>query len=195
LQLVANEELFFFWRTLTAAKDLSGWKVVYYNLMVSSRRVLAIAKDKTGKMDKQEFSIERINRVNTTRGVLKDTLEIMPQCVKYGFITNAPKFKREYLPAIVEYVKKCKGGFDTPTNFSPTQASAPGAPEPANDDAIRCPRCGSSTVEWDKTKFGMGKAVVGTLLLGPLGGLVGLAGKKKIVFTCLKCGNTWKPGQ
>jgi len=65
---------------------------------------------------------------------------------------------------------------------------------PANDETIRCSRCGSSTVEWDKTKFGMGKAVAGAILLGPLGAFAGLAGKKKIVFTCLKCGNTWKPG-
>ena len=80
-------------------------------------------------------------------------------------------------------------------SVTPVQASSQAPSVPLNDDSIRCPRCGSSAVEWDKTKFGGGRAALGCLLVGPLGALLGLTGKKKVVFTCLKCGNTWKPGE
>jgi hypothetical protein len=83
----------------------------------------------------------------------------------------------------------------TPPPLPSTQAPGAAAPAPTGDTAIRCPRCASSAVDWDKRTFGGGKAIVGAVLLGPIGALAGFGGKKKIVFTCLKCGHTWKPGQ
>ena len=57
----------------------------------------------------------------------------------------------------------------------------------------RCPRCGSTSLSANKKGFGMGKAVVGTLAFGVIGGaLAGSVGAKKIEVTCLKCGKRFK---
>jgi len=201
LQLTADEELFFVWKTNTAAMEFPGFIKPLYSLLVSSRRVLAIAKDKTGKINRCEFLLSKIRSATAIKGsFIMDTLELIAidpgeRSIKYDFIYAAP-FKRDYfLPAIVDYIRKCSGGVDPQTSFAPPQGNSANAAASANDDAIRCPRCGSSTVEWDKTKFGMGKAFAGAILLGPLGALTGFSGKKTIIFTCLKCGNTWKPGE
>lgn len=60
--------------------------------------------------------------------------------------------------------------------------------------AVRCPRCGSDSITANKKGFGLGKAAVGGLLIGPVGLLGGLFGSKKIKVFCLKCGHSWKPG-
>jgi DNA-directed RNA polymerase subunit M/transcription elongation factor TFIIS len=59
---------------------------------------------------------------------------------------------------------------------------------------VQCPRCGSQQIMGDTRGFSAGKAVVGGLLLGPLGLLGGLAGSKKVIVRCLKCGHQWSPG-
>jgi len=41
--------------------------------------------------------------------------------------------------------------------------------------------------------FGLGKAAVGALLLGPVGLLGGMLGRKKIELVCQACGYRWKP--
>lgn len=57
----------------------------------------------------------------------------------------------------------------------------------------RCPRCGSTSLSANQKGFGMGKAVVGTLAFGVIGGaLAGSIGAKKIEVTCLKCGKKFK---
>lgn len=64
---------------------------------------------------------------------------------------------------------------------------------PAEKDVVRCPRCSSTQITGFKKGFGLGKAVGGGVLLGPLGLLGGFIGSKKVVITCLKCGHQWKP--
>jgi pyruvate dehydrogenase complex dehydrogenase (E1) component len=59
---------------------------------------------------------------------------------------------------------------------------------------IRCPKCGSTQVAATKKGFGLGKAAVGAVLLGPAGLLGGLVGSGKVTVTCLKCGKTFDPG-
>lgn len=56
---------------------------------------------------------------------------------------------------------------------------------------IKCPKCGSEQVFADKKGFGLGKAAVGGLLLGPVGLLGGCIGSNKIKITCLNCGYSW----
>ncbi len=60
---------------------------------------------------------------------------------------------------------------------------------------MKCPKCGSSQISADKKGFGLGKAVGGGLLLGPIGLLGGLIGSKKVMVTCLKCGHQWEAGK
>ena len=62
------------------------------------------------------------------------------------------------------------------------------------DNIIKCPKCGSTQITAKTKGFGLGKAAVGGLLLGPVGLLGGLIGSKKIKVICLNCGNEWTPG-
>lgn len=60
---------------------------------------------------------------------------------------------------------------------------------------IRCPNCGSDQFMGGQQGFGLGKAVAGGLLLGPVGLLSGFIGKGDVTLSCLKCGKRWKAGQ
>lgn len=60
-------------------------------------------------------------------------------------------------------------------------------------DMVHCPKCNSVQITANKKGFGVTKAIGGGLLLGPIGGLFGLVGRKKIYLSCLNCGHNWKP--
>ena len=63
------------------------------------------------------------------------------------------------------------------------------------DEQIRCSKCASTQLTADNKGFGLGKAAVGGLLLGPVGLLGGLFGSRKTMITCLKCGYKWQAGK
>lgn len=54
-----------------------------------------------------------------------------------------------------------------------------------------CPKCGSTSLTANKKGFGVGKAVVGAAVAGPIGLVAGNKGAKKVRITCLNCGNQW----
>ena len=54
-----------------------------------------------------------------------------------------------------------------------------------------CPKCGSTSLTANKKGFGVGKAVIGTAVDGPIGLVSGNKGAKKVRITCLNCGNQW----
>lgn len=59
-----------------------------------------------------------------------------------------------------------------------------------------CPKCLSVSLSANKKGFGIGKAVVGTVITGGLIGLVaGNIGAKKVRVTCLKCGYQFWAGK
>jgi len=58
-------------------------------------------------------------------------------------------------------------------------------------DEVRCPNCNSNQIKVLTKGFGLGKAAVGAIALGPIGLLGGLLGSKKIKIVCLKCGHEW----
>jgi len=63
-----------------------------------------------------------------------------------------------------------------------------------SDEPIRCPLCGSAQISSDRKGFGVGKALVGGVVAGPVGLLAGNIGGSKVKITCLKCGHRWEPG-
>ena len=63
------------------------------------------------------------------------------------------------------------------------------------DENVKCPRCSSTQLHAGDKGFGLGKAAVGGILIGPIGLLGGLIGSKKTMITCLKCGHKWQAGK
>lgn len=55
-----------------------------------------------------------------------------------------------------------------------------------------CPKCGSTSLSANKKGFGVGKAVIGAAIAGPIGLVGGNLGAKKLWVTCLNCGHRWK---
>jgi len=99
-----------------------------------------------------------------------------------GFYLNTPIkcFCGSIHNQIKGFVQETKSAAQTRTN---------------NDSNIRCPQCTSTQITAGNKGFGLGKAAAGSLLLGPLGLLGGFMGSKKIMITCLKCGNKWEAGK
>ncbi|MFZ5586107.1 MAG: tetratricopeptide repeat protein [Thermodesulfobacteriota bacterium] len=71
----------------------------------------------------------------------------------------------------------------------------PAEPMPAGPPPVVCPRCGSREYSAHKKGFGVGKAALGFVALGPLGLVGGAVGAGKVKLTCHACGHTWKPGR
>jgi ribosomal protein S27E len=68
-------------------------------------------------------------------------------------------------------------------------------PPQKQDSGVCCPRCKSTQIAGHKQGFDVRKAVLGDLLLGPVGLLGGMIGGDQIKITCLKCGHVFAPGQ
>ena len=76
---------------------------------------------------------------------------------------------------------------------SKTAPSCPSCGENLPGLAIKCPKCGSMSISIGQKGFGLGKSVAGAVLLGPIGLLGGVMGRKKLEITCQSCGKKWKP--
>lgn len=60
------------------------------------------------------------------------------------------------------------------------------------EKVAKCPKCGSTSLSANKKGFGIGKAVVGAYVAGPIGLVAGNIHAKKVWVTCLKCGKRFK---
>jgi stress response protein SCP2/tellurite resistance protein len=76
-----------------------------------------------------------------------------------------------------------------------TQPSAPHAHQTYGGDDLACPKCHSTNIRTGKKGFGLGKAAIGGLILGPVGLLGGFIGNNQLKLTCNNCGNAWSPNQ
>lgn len=82
-----------------------------------------------------------------------------------------------------------------PEVFEPVRHVEPQVVAQVVESAVCCPKCGSQQVVANKKGFSAGKAVVGGLLLGPLGLLGGNLGSNELMLSCMKCGNRWQPSK
>ncbi|GLB61057.1 TerD family protein [Cytobacillus sp. NCCP-133] len=83
-----------------------------------------------------------------------------------------------------------------PSSFgSQTGYRQPVQAQSYTDGNIACTRCGSTNIRTGQKGFGLGKAAVGGLILGPIGLLGGFIGKNQLKLTCNACGNSWSPNQ
>ncbi|OIK15592.1 tellurium resistance protein TerD [Bacillus sp. MUM 116] len=84
--------------------------------------------------------------------------------------------------------------FGYPAQTFPSTSST-GTNSTYGGDEIICPRCHSTNVRTGQKGFGIGKAAIGGLILGPIGLLGGFIGKNQLKFTCNSCGSSWSPSQ
>lgn len=73
------------------------------------------------------------------------------------------------------------------TSYEPSRNS--GCPQ--DHGGLTCPRCHSTQITAGKKGFGIGKAFVGGILLGPVGLLAGFIGSRNMEFVCLSCRERW----
>lgn len=56
-----------------------------------------------------------------------------------------------------------------------------------------CPKCKSENIEICERGFKLGRAVLTSVILSPVGGaVIGMIGRKKLVNRCMNCGKTFK---
>jgi hypothetical protein len=58
-----------------------------------------------------------------------------------------------------------------------------------------CPKCYSTSLTANKKGFGVGKAVIGAFVAGPIGLVAGNIGSQKVKVTCLNCGHQFMAGK
>ena len=56
---------------------------------------------------------------------------------------------------------------------------------------VRCPKCTSNQIHYEKKGYGIGKGLIGLATIGPLGLAAGAIGKDKLLSICVKCGHKW----
>ncbi|MDO0824608.1 TerD family protein [Desulfosporosinus nitroreducens] len=86
-------------------------------------------------------------------------------------------------------------GQNNSQSFSQNNSQSYGQAQNAgHQGGMACPRCHSNQVTAGKKGFGLGKAAIGGVLLGPVGLLAGFIGSKNVEFVCLSCKERWNSG-
>ena len=79
------------------------------------------------------------------------------------------------------------------SNHPPTYGQVNTYENRSSSEEMQCLRCHSTNVRTGEKGFGIGKAAIGGLLLGPVGLLGGFIGKGQLKITCNSCGYQWSP--
>lgn len=138
---------------------------------------------------------------------LKDITDITfrrPIGVSFGEL-HISTIKNSQAPYALFFTKKHEDEFTelyeyllentSATPYDPVAAAAAAAGIAVASNVPTCPKCGSTSISANKKGFGVGKAVVGTAVAGPIGLVAGNIGASKVRITCLNCGHTWTAGK
>lgn len=60
-----------------------------------------------------------------------------------------------------------------------------------HDDKLRCPKCFSEQIHYDKKGYSVLKGVAGAVATGGIGLLAGFHGNNNLFAKCLRCGHKW----
>ena len=141
-----------------------------YIIVIGNRHMKAPKKYTLLSNSRYGENLEYLHKIMTERC----------KCDIQHTLTDAIKYKISYEPIVIEKSKS-------------ESINKPDIASQADNNQAICPRCGSTSLSANKKGFGMGKAVVGTLAFGVIGGaLAGSIGAKKIEVICLKCGKKFK---
>ena len=108
---------------------------------------------------------------------------IRPSNTGYGNTGNGGRGNLEQGNAAVPYVQS--------NSQYNGQNNAPNYSQPTDQGGMSCPTCHSTQVTAGKKGFGIGKALLGGVMLGPVGILAGFIGSKNMEFVCLSCKTRW----
>lgn len=108
----------------------------------------------------------------------------------YG-TSNNPYSSNEYSQGGQSTQPYYGGNSSYPASMPSNQSYQPS--QTYGGDNIVCPRCHGTNVRTGEKGFGLGKAAIGGLILGPVGLLGGFIGKNQLKFTCNNCGHGWSP--
>ena len=114
LHLKECEEIFFFQQSSSLCMELAGFFKPSFHVAITSERVIAVARDKHGKVARREFPIDKILNACVEKGLITDDLKLQigehrENAVKYSFVNNS--FERQHLVAAMEYIRMQAGGF------------------------------------------------------------------------------------
>ena len=135
-----------------------------------------------------------------TLGNQKSDIEIVSENKKQTFAQKL-LYGNSGATSYSEYKQKISDGEFAPTQKQKTEKQIIEKPLSRHQRIKRnkknavacCPKCGSTSLSANKKGFGIGKAVVGSAIIGPIGLVAGNKGAKKVRITCLNCGHQWKP--
>jgi tellurium resistance protein TerD len=113
--------------------------------------------------------------------VVADRLTVSSEGSHWAVPTDAIRGK----PSAMATCRTCGG------EVSRGAANCPHCGESLPGMRIACPKCASATVSIRTKGFSGGKAVAGLVLLGPVGLLGGLHGRRNIELLCATCGHKW----
>ncbi|MDR1586784.1 MAG: zinc-ribbon domain-containing protein [Treponema sp.] len=133
---------------------------------------------------------------------LEDSVKFCPECgTQRTGSGESPAALAKTAPRRRARPKKVEEDYEEETMLDVTESYVIGPSQkvPRNmrnaGVGLCCAKCGSAEITTQEKGFGLGKAALGGLLLGPVGLAAGMLGRKKVKLICLKCGHKWQAGK
>lgn len=171
---------------------------------ILKKAIITNDKVKVGRLEIKKDEITEIKyqmATTWTQGFVTFCTNVGGQDVEKLEDANLDKNSIQFYKKRNEEVRKILEYFKDKVTLTDIQQAQKDAKEDLNQKEkelkesgeIYCPKCLSTQIQAGKKGFRTGKAVAGSLIVGPAGLLAGSFGSKKVELMCLKCGHKWKP--